>query len=49
MNQDPFCYFNGEITRYSKLYLHLSGLLIQPGYGIFDLFHARNWLNADID
>ncbi len=41
MTQDPICYFNGEMIRYSKLHLHISDLLIQRGYGIFDFFRAR--------
>ena len=49
MNQDPFCYFNGETVPYSELYLHVSDLLFQRSYGIFDFFRVRNgdipWLD----
>jgi branched-chain amino acid aminotransferase len=53
MTQDPFCYFNGETVRYSQLHLHISDLLIQRGYGIFDFFRTRNgeipWLDDYTD
>jgi branched-chain amino acid aminotransferase len=53
MTQDPFCFFNGETVRYSKLHLHISDLLIQRGYGIFDFFRTRNgeipWLDDYTD
>jgi branched-chain amino acid aminotransferase len=42
VTQDLFCYFNGETIRYSTLHLHVSDLLIQRGYGIFDFFRIRN-------
>jgi branched-chain amino acid aminotransferase len=53
MIQDPFCYFNGEIKRYSTLHLHVSDLQFQRSYGIFDFFRIRNgeipWLNDYTD
>lgn len=37
-----WCYFNGAITRYEECSLHISDLLIQRGYGVFDFFRCRN-------
>ncbi len=37
-----YCYFNGDITRYEACTLHVSDLLFQRGYGIFDFFRTRN-------
>lgn len=53
MTQETFCYFNGETLRYSQLNIHISDLLIQRGYGIFDFFRSRNgeipWLDDYTD
>lgn len=48
-----YCYFNGETLPYGKCKLHISDLLIQRGYGIFDFFRWRNggipWFGDYID
>lgn len=53
MNTLSLCYFNGEILPYNQISLHISDLLIQRGYGIFDFFRARNgtiqWLEDYTD
>lgn len=47
------CYFNGEIIDFEQCNLHISDLLIQRGYGIFDFFRSRNghipWLEDYTD
>jgi len=47
------CYFNGDIIPYEQCSLHISDLLIQRGYGIFDFFRSRNgqipWLEDYTD
>lgn len=47
------CYFNGDIVPYNEIHLHVSDLLIQRGYGIFDFFRTRNgsipWLEDYTD
>ncbi len=47
------CYLNGEFIPYNEVNLHISDLLIQRGYGVFDFFRARNgeipWLNDYIE
>lgn len=42
MNQSNFCYFNGDLVRFDKIHLHVSDLLFQRGYGVFDFFRTRN-------
>jgi branched-chain amino acid aminotransferase len=53
MNQSNYCYFNGDLVRFDKIYLHVSDLLFQRGYGIFDFFRTRNgdipWLEYYMD
>jgi branched-chain amino acid aminotransferase len=53
MNTSSLCYFNGEMLPYDKISLHISDLLIQRGYGIFDFFRTRNgtlpWLEDYTD
>jgi branched-subunit amino acid aminotransferase/4-amino-4-deoxychorismate lyase len=53
MNHNNFCYFNGDLVRYQDLQLHVSDLLFQRGYGIFDFFRCRNgnilWLEDYMD
>ncbi len=41
MKQSYYCYFNGELLMYEELYLHLSDLAFQRGYGVFDFFRSR--------
>jgi branched-chain amino acid aminotransferase len=41
MNPSVFCYFNGDLVRYGEIRLHVSDLLFQRGYGIFDFFRCR--------
>lgn len=49
MNQSNFCYLNGALVRYRDIHLHVSDLLFQRGYGIFDFFRSRKgtipWLD----
>jgi len=53
MTTSPTCYFNGQMLPYGEISLHVSDLLIQRGYGIFDYFRARNgaipWLEDYTD
>jgi branched-subunit amino acid aminotransferase/4-amino-4-deoxychorismate lyase len=53
MNPETYCYFNGTLVHYEELYLHVSDLQIQRGYGIFDFFRIRNstipWLEDYTD
>ena len=42
MNQSNYCYFNGDLVPYDKIHLHVSDLLLQRGYGVFDYFRSRN-------
>jgi len=41
MNQSNYCYFNGELLKYEDLNLHVSDLVFQRGYGVFDFFRSR--------
>ena len=53
MNQGNYCFFNGDLVRYQDLQLHVSDLLFQRGYGVFDYFRCRNgkflWLEDYLD
>jgi branched-chain amino acid aminotransferase len=53
MNQSSYCFFNGDLVQFDKIHLHVSDLLFQRGYGIFDFFRTRNgsipWLEYYID
>ncbi|MFZ5939934.1 MAG: aminotransferase class IV [Bacteroidota bacterium] len=53
MNGSEYCFFNGEMLRYDELCLHVSDLLFQRGYGVFDFFRTRNgeltWLDDYLD
>lgn len=53
MNHSNYCYFNGDLVRYRDLYIHVSDLLFQRGYGIFDFFRSREgsipWLNEYVN
>ncbi|MCF8225319.1 MAG: aminotransferase class IV [Bacteroidales bacterium] len=53
MAPDYHCYFNGEMIRYADCKLHVSDLLIQRGYGVFDFFRSRqgdiHWLDDYTD
>jgi len=42
MNPSNVCYFNGALVPYDKIHLHVSDLLFQRGYGVFDYFRSRN-------
>jgi len=42
MNSEHLCWMNGEVLPYGKISLHISDLLIQRSYGVFDFFRARN-------
>lgn len=41
MKLSQHCYFNGDFLPYDDLQLHVSDLLFQRGYGIFDFFRSR--------
>jgi branched-subunit amino acid aminotransferase/4-amino-4-deoxychorismate lyase len=41
MNNSSICYFNGDLLPFRDLHLHVSDLLIQRAYGIFDFFRSR--------
>jgi branched-chain amino acid aminotransferase len=47
------CYLNGKILPYQQCNLHISDLLLQRGYGVFDFFRVRNgeitWLEDYTD
>jgi len=53
LNAMNHCYYNGAITPYEDIALHISDLLIQRGYGVFDFFRVRNgeipWLEDYTD
>ena len=53
MNQSTYCYFNGDLVPYDKIHLHVSDLLFQRGYGVFDYFRCRNgsllWLEDYVE
>lgn len=53
MNRSHYGYFNGDLIRYADIQLHVSDLVIQRGYGIFDFFRCRNghllWLEDYVD
>ncbi|MDF1576453.1 MAG: aminotransferase class IV [Bacteroidales bacterium] len=42
MNRSDYSYFNGDLVPYGDLNLHISDLLFQRGYGVFDFFRCRN-------
>ncbi len=42
MNRSDYCYFNGDLVAFGDLHLHVTDLLFQRGYGIFDFFRSRN-------
>ncbi len=42
MNQSTLCYFNGDLVPLQDLQLHVTDLLFQRGYGVFDYFRSRN-------
>ncbi len=42
MNRSDYCYFNGDLVPFGDLHLHVSDLLFQRGYGVFDYFRSRN-------
>jgi len=49
MSGSDYCYFNGDLVRYADIHIHVSDLLFQRGYGIFDFFRCRSgqfpWLD----
>jgi branched-chain amino acid aminotransferase len=53
MAQSHFCYFNGDLVRFDEISLHVSDLLFQRGYGVFDYFRSRNgdipWLDDYVE
>jgi len=53
MNNSSVCYFNGDFLKYENLNIHVSDLLFQRGYGVFDFFRCRNgslfWMEDYLD
>lgn len=53
MNQSTYCYFNGDLVPFGNLHLHVTDLLFQRGYGVFDFFRSRKgsipWLEDYMD
>jgi branched-chain amino acid aminotransferase len=53
MSQTDYCYFNGDLVQYRDIHLHISDLLFQRGYGIFDFFRCRDgrfpWLDDYVE
>ena len=53
MNNSSVCYFNGDFLKYENLKIHVSDLLFQRGYGVFDFFRCRNgilfWMEDYLD
>ena len=53
MNRSDYCYFNGDLVPFGDLYLHVTDLLFQRGYGVFDFFRSRKgsipWLEDYIE
>ena len=48
-----YCFLNGQTLLYKDCNLHISDLLLQRGYGVFDFFRSRNgsipWLEDYTD
>lgn len=40
--ENNFTFINGEYIPFSQAYLHVSDLIIQRGYGVFDFFLVKN-------
>lgn len=53
MSPSFFSYFNGDLVLYDDLNLHISDLLFQRGYGVFDFFRSRKgdipWLTDYVE
>jgi branched-subunit amino acid aminotransferase/4-amino-4-deoxychorismate lyase len=53
MKQSSICYFNGDLVPFRDLQLHVSDLLFQRGYGVFDFFRSREgripWLEDYVE
>lgn len=53
MSQSSICYFNGDLVPFRDLRFHVSDLLFQRGYGIFDFFRSREgkipWLEDYVE
>jgi len=53
MKPSNYSYFNGDLIPFKDLKLHVTDLLFQRGYGVFDFFRSRNgsipWLKDYID
>lgn len=49
MHQKNYCFINGDIRPYEDCQIHISDLLFQRGYGVFDFFRSRKgeipWLD----
>ncbi|MFC2080444.1 aminotransferase class IV [Bacteroidota bacterium] len=48
-----YCYLNGKMLSFNDCSIHISDLLFQRGYGVFDFFRCRNgniyWLDDYTD
>lgn len=53
MKPPNYCFFNGDLVPYPDLYLHVTDLLFQRGYGVFDFFRCRKgqllWLDDYVE
>lgn len=53
MIRNNYSYFNGHLVPFEDLNLHVTDLLFQRGYGVFDYFRSREgkipWLNDYLD
>lgn len=53
MNQSNFCYFNGDLVHLQDIQIHVTDLLFQRGYGVFDFFRCRDgsfpWLEDYVE
>jgi len=53
MKPSNYSYFNGKLVSFGDLKLHVTDLLFQRGYGVFDFFRSRNgsipWLEDYVE
>jgi len=53
MKPSNYSYFNGDLVPFGDLTLHVTDLLFQRGYGVFDFFRSRNrsipWLKDYVE
>lgn len=53
MKHSNYCYFNGDLVHFQDIHLHVTDLLFQRGYGVFDFFRCRDgrmlWLEDYVE